>query len=153
MIGMIEIASRITAIAEPKPMRLASPTMLSVTSTDSSSSPLRAVVDDVDDVERAQRLDHRDHDDDDVDRPQRREDDRAERLPLVGAVDRRRLAQRRVDGLQPGEVEDHDVADVAPAGGDEDRPQVDARVAEPVDQVPVLRVAEAALLIRPWVGE
>ncbi len=87
------------------------------------------VVDDVDDVEGAQRLDHRDDDDHDVDRPQRREDDGAERLPLAGAVDRRRLAQRRVDRLQPGEVQHHDVAGVPPADGDQDGPQVQLRVA------------------------
>ena len=56
-----------------------------------------AVVDGVDDVERAQRLDDGDDEDDDVDRPQRREDDPEERLPLAGAVDGGRLLQRRVD--------------------------------------------------------
>ena len=40
MIGPREMTSRTIAIAEPKPTRLASPMMLLVTSTDSSSSPL-----------------------------------------------------------------------------------------------------------------
>ena len=72
-------------------------------------------------------------DDHDVDRPHHREDDPEERLARVRAVDRRRLTQRRVDALQAGQVQDHDVADVAPAGRDEDGPDVEARVAQPVD--------------------
>ena len=96
------------------------------------------LVDDVDEVEGAQRLDHGDDEDDDVDRPHDREDDLEEGLPLVGAVDRGRLAQRRVDALQAGQVEQHDVAGVPPAGRDQDRPQVELRVAVPVDRVVAL---------------
>ena len=44
-------------------------------------------------------------------------------LHLAGAVDRGRLAQRRVDALQPGQVEQHDVADVPPARGDQRPPR------------------------------
>ena len=40
MIGPSEMTSRTTAIADPNPTRLASPRMLLVTSTDSSSRPL-----------------------------------------------------------------------------------------------------------------
>ena len=94
----------IVAIAEPKPIRLASPTMFWVTSTESSSSPLRPLLIDPDDVEGAQRLDDRDDQDDDVDRAHHREDDPEERLRLDGAVDRGGLAQRRVDApsARPG---------------------------------------------------
>ena len=77
---------------------------------------------------------------------------RAERVPLARPVDRRGLAQRRVDALQPRQVEDHDVARVPPRGGHEHRPQVDVGVAEPVDQVALLGgpedVVEQALLRR-----
>ena len=38
-----------------------------------------------------------------------------------------------IDALEAGQVEDHDVADVAPAGRHEDGPDVERRVAEPVD--------------------
>jgi len=54
-------------------------------------------------------------------------------------------AASRSDGsmlFRPGQVEDHDVADVAPARRDQHRPQVDLRVAEPVDQVALLGAAE-----------
>ena len=57
-----------------------------------------------------------------------------ERLPLVAAVDRRRLAQRRVDRLQPGQVQHHDVADVPPRHGDQqggEVPRQPERVVEP----------------------
>ena len=53
-----------------------------------------------------------------------REHDVPEGLPLVAAVDRGRLAQRRVDALQPGEVQHHDVADVPPGDGDQDGGEV-----------------------------
>ena len=55
----------------------------------------------------------------------------------VGAVDQRGLAQRRVDRLEAGEVEHHHVAGLPPARLDQQRPQVEVRVAEPVDQVVV----------------
>ncbi len=137
MIGTSEITSSTTAIAEPKPSRLASLIALLVISVDSSSRPFLPRLMMYDDVERPQGLDRRDHDDHDVDRHHHREHDPEERLALVGAVDLGGLAQRRVERLQAGQVEDHDVADVAPARGDEHRPEVEARVAEPVDQVVV----------------
>ena len=90
MIGPTEMTSSTTAIAEPKPTRLASPMMLLVTSTDRSSRPLRprlmmyarsnARSDSMTVMTRI----------DDVDRAQHREDDPEERLALVGAVDLRR---------------------------------------------------------------
>ena len=43
------------------------------------------------DVEGAQRLDHRNHGDDDIDRLERREDDVAEDLPLIAAIEHGRL--------------------------------------------------------------
>ena len=39
-----EMTSRMTASAEPKPMRLASPMMLLVTSTEINSRPLRPLL-------------------------------------------------------------------------------------------------------------
>jgi hypothetical protein len=51
------------------------------------------------------------------------------------AVDRGRLLQRRVDGLQPGQVQDHHVPDVLPTDGGQHRPDVDVRVTEPVGRV------------------
>jgi hypothetical protein len=94
--------------------------------------PVPAAVDDVGDVEGPKGLDGRDHHDHDVDRPHGREDDVDERLALAGAVDRGRLAEGGIEGLQACEVEDHDVADVAPAGRHDGRPDVQARVPEPV---------------------
>jgi len=64
-------------------------------------------------------------------------------------------AASRSDGstlFRPGQVEDHDVADVPPARRHQHRPQVEVRVAEPVDQVALLgaaeQVVEQALLRR-----
>ena len=70
---------------------------------------------------------------DDVDRPHHREHDPEERLAVVRAIDRGGLTERRVDALEPGQVQDHHVADVPPAGRDEDGPDVERRVAQPVD--------------------
>ena len=108
-----------------------------------------AAVDDVGDVEGAQRLDDGDDDDDDVDRAHDREDHPEEGLALVRAVDRGGLAEGRVDALQPGQVQDHHVADVAPAGGDQDGPEVEVRVAEPVDDVVLSWSGPRTLLMNP----
>src|SRR6266852_4351717 len=93
-----------------------------------------ALVDDVSDVEGAQSLDRGDDYDDDVDWGHHWKDHAEERLDLAGTIDSGRLAQRRVDAFQAGEVQDHDVADMAPARGDQGRVQIDARVSEPVDE-------------------
>ena len=88
-------------MADPKPTRLASPMMLLVTSTDSSSRPLsprlmtytmsNARSDSMTVMTRI----------DDVDRLQHREDHAEERLALVRAVDRGGLPERRVDAFSP----------------------------------------------------
>ena len=74
-------------MAEPNPIRLASPMMLFVTSDRQQLESVEAAVDDEGQVERPQRLDDGDHQDHDVDRPHDREDDPEERLSLGGAVD------------------------------------------------------------------
>ena len=63
----------------------------------------------------------------------------------VRAVDRGGLTQGRVDALESRQVQDHHVADVAPAGREEDGPQVERRVAEPVDGVVPPMVPEDAV--------
>src|ERR671937_659118 len=105
-IGTSEIRSRITAIAEPKPTRLASLMLLLVIRMDSSSRPF---------------------------------------LPwlMMNAMSNARSASIAVitttttliGALQPGQVDDHDVADMTPRGGDQDRVEVDARVAKPVEDM------------------
>ena len=129
-------------MADPKPIRDASPRMLLVTSTDSSSRPLRprlmtytmsnARSDSMMVMTRTTMLIGL----------QDREDDPEEGLALGRAVDRGGLLERRVDALQAGQVQDHDVADVAPARGDEDGRQVDVAVAQPVDEVALLGRAQ-----------
>ncbi len=113
-------------MAEPKPTRLDSLMLLLVIRVDSSSRPFCAAVDDVRDVERPQGLDRGDDDDHDIDRQHDREDHPEEGLALVRAVDLGRLAEGWIEALQPGQVEDHDVADVAPAGRHEGGPEVEA---------------------------
>ena len=114
-----EMTSMIVASADPKPIRLASPTTLLRDQRREQLQAVAALVDDPDEVEGAQRLDDRDDEDDDVDRPHHREDDPEERLHLVRPVDLRRLAQAGVDALQARQVQQHDVADVPPARGDQ----------------------------------
>ena len=135
VIGTSERTSRTTAMAEPNPIRLASLMLLLVIRIDKQLQAVLAAVGDVRDVEGAQRFDDGDDDDDDVDRAHDREDHLEEGLPLARAVDGGRLPEGRVDALEPGQVEDHHVADVAPAGRDQDRPDVERRVPEPVDDV------------------
>ena len=89
----------IVASAEPKPIRLASPTTFWVTRARDQLQPVAALVDHPDEVERAQRLDHGDHEDDDVDRPHDREDDPEERLRL--ATRRRPRRPRAAIGSTP----------------------------------------------------
>ena len=98
---------------------------------------IEALVDDVDDVEGAQRLDDGDDDDHDVDGLHHREDHVEERLALVGAVDLGGLTQAGVNGLESGQVQDHHVAHVAPAGSHEHGPQVQVAVSQPVDEAVV----------------
>ena len=142
----IEITSRTTAIAEPKPIRLASPTMFCGDQHRQQFQAVPALVDGVDDVERAQRLDDRDDQDDDVDRPQRREHHPEERLRLVGAVDRGGLLQRGVHRLEPREIDDHHVADVPPGRRDHDDPDVDrGSPSQSVIPSPVTRVEHAVV--------
>ena len=95
-----EITSMIVARAEPKPIRLASPTTFWVTRAEISSSPLRPLF-----TTQTRSKARSDSitvitSDDDVDGPQHREHDPEEGLRLAGTVDRRGLAQRRVDALQ-----------------------------------------------------
>src|SRR6185436_2406030 len=87
----------------------------------------------VDDVERPEGFDNGDDDDDDVHRAHGREDHLEEGLDRVGSVDLGRLAQGRIHALEPGQVQDHDVAGVPPGGGEEGRPDVAAGIPEPVD--------------------
>ena len=132
-------------MADPKPSRLASP-MLVVRDQDRQQlEPVLALVDDVDDVERAERLDDRDDHDHDVDRPHDREDDPEEGLAGVRAVDGRRLTERRVHALESGQVQHHHVADVPPAGRDQHGPDVEVRVAQPVDDIALARPPEDAV--------
>jgi len=58
-----------------------------------------------------------------------------ERLALVRAVDGGCLTERWIDALQSGQVQNHDVADVPPARGDKGCPQIQFRIAKPVDRV------------------
>ena len=133
MIGPTETTSRTTAMAEPNPIRLASPMMLFVTRTESSSRPFRprlmmnarsnARSDSMTVITRTTMLIGR----------MTGKTTRKNVWRLRGAVDLGGLAERRIDALQSGEVQDHHVADLAPARGDEDGPQVEAGVPEPVD--------------------
>ena len=89
------------ASAEPKPIRLASPTTFCVTRVAMSSSPLRPLLmtqtrskarsDSMKVMTRTMMLIGRHH----------REHDAEEGLPLGGAVDLRRLAQRGSTPLSP----------------------------------------------------
>ena len=49
-----------------------------------------------------------------------------------------------IERLQPGQVEDHHVARVPPAGEGEHGPEADLRIPEPVDHVSVQRIREEA---------
>ena len=127
--GTVESMSSTTAMAEPKPMRLVSPMMLLVTSVDSSSRPFRP------------RLMMKG-------RSKARSDSMTVMTTTTMLMGRRTgkttrkkvcrslapsmacgFAQRRVHGLEPGQVDDHHVAHVPPARGHEDGPQVEAGVA------------------------
>ncbi len=122
-----EITSMMVASAEPKPIRLASPTTLAVTRVEISSRPLvpllitqtmsKARSDSITVTTRTMML---------IGRITGNTTEKKV-LAWAGAVDGGRLPQRRVDALQPGQVEQHDVAGVLPAGGDQHRPEVDAR--------------------------
>ena len=140
-------------MAEPNPTRDDSPTMFWVISTDSSSRPLSPLLMTYtmsnarsDSMMVMTRID-------DVDRAEHRQDHPEERLPLGGAIDGGGLPERRVDALQARQVEDHDVADVAPAGGHQDRGEVDVLVAEPADDRDLrCRYVPRTLLMKPSSG-
>ena len=63
--------------------------------------------------------------------PDQREGDVPERGPAVGAVEHRRLVERRRDRLHAGDVDDHVEADAGPDDDRHDRPENGGRVAEP----------------------
>ena len=143
-------ADRDAAAARPRwptrsPTRLASPMMLLVTSTESSSRPLRPLLmmyarsnarsDSMTVMTRITMLIGRS-----TGNTTRKNVWRSLAPSICGG-----LAEARVDRLEAGEVEDHHVADLAPAGGDEHRPQVDVLVAQPVDHVALLVGAQDAV--------
>ena len=74
-----------------------------------------------DDVEQLQRADHRKEDREADHRPEQRQRDVAEALEGAGAVHLRRLEQRLVDALQPGDVEHHVEAEILPQDDDQHR--------------------------------
>ena len=108
--------------------------------------PVASLVDDPDQVEGAQRLDDGDDQHDDVDGRHHGEHDAEEGLALVRPVDLRRLAQRRVHTLEPRQVQEHDVAGLLPRRRHECGPEVEPRVAVPVDGAAGQTVDEALVL-------
>ena len=129
--------------AEPDPAGLAE--MLFVTSTDSSSSPLmprlmmytrsNARSDSMMVMTRTTMLMGL----------RTGNTTRKNSLALVGAVDLGGLPEAGVEGLEPRQVEDHHVPDLAPARRDQHGPQVEALVAQPVDDVPCVVGAQDAV--------
>ena len=127
-----EITSMMVARAEPKPIRLASPMILAMTSVPISSRPLvpllitqtmsKARSASITVTTRMMML------------MGRITENTTEKRPWPGwPRPPRSLPQRGVDALQPGQVQQHDVAGVLPAGGHQHRPQVPAGVAVPVN--------------------
>src|SRR5690606_3464585 len=68
----------------------------------------------VDEVENAEAVDHRQGQHDDMGLLEARQGDVAEGLPARGTVNARRLVLLPWNGLQPGEIEHHREADMAP---------------------------------------
>ena len=128
-----EMTSMMVARAEPKPIRLASPTTLAVTRVEISSRPLVPLLI-TQTISKARRASIT------VTTMMmmlmgRITGNTTEKKVLAGLAPSTAAASRRpgVDTLQPSQVEQHDVAGVLPAGGDQHRPEVPARVPVPVD--------------------
>src|ERR1044072_4739758 len=124
-----EITSSTTACDEHQPIRLDSPMMLAVTSTDSSSSPLRPLLITYT-TSNARRPSITVTASTTTFTGLRTRNATRKNVSHRGA-----LLHRRVPRLEPGQVQQHDVAGVPPPGGHQHRVQVDVGVAQPVHRV------------------
>ena len=87
----------------------------------------------VDQLEIGEGEQHRERHHHRDDRREQRQRHEAEALPGRGAVERRRLVERRRDGLQPREQADGDERHAAPDVGGDDRRAARPRLAEEID--------------------
>src|SRR6476469_3618926 len=122
----LEMSSMIVASAEPKPMRLASPTTFWVTRAPMSSSPLRPLL-------ITQTMSKARSDSMKV---------TTTTMMLIGRMTGKTTLKNVVVSLAPSILADSRTG-VPPARGDQDCPQVDVRVAVPVGRAPRDRVEQA----------